>query len=124
MSSFFALLLTNFLNNVFSHIHLLILKMDFNIFFLWIYILIKKPSLSQVYKAAFFFLLIVKIFSQVDFLTILQLLFSSEVAQSCLTLCDPMDCSLPGSSIHGILQARVLEWVAISFSNCYLMMHI
>ena len=35
----------------------------------------------------------------------------SEVAQSCLTLCDPMDCSLPGSSLHGILQARVLEWV-------------
>ena len=41
----------------------------------------------------------------------------SEVAQSCLTLCDPMDCSLPGSSVHGILQARVLEWVAISFSR-------
>ena len=40
----------------------------------------------------------------------------SEVAQSCPTLCDPMDCSLPGSSIHGIFQARVLEWVAISFS--------
>ena len=39
------------------------------------------------------------------------------VAQSCLTLCDPMDCSLPGSSIHGILQARILEWIAISFSN-------
>ena len=39
----------------------------------------------------------------------------SEVAQSCPTLCDPMDCSLPGSSLHGILQARVLEWVAISF---------
>ena len=38
----------------------------------------------------------------------------SEVAQSCLTLCDPMDCSLPGSSLRGILQARVLEWVAIS----------
>ena len=36
----------------------------------------------------------------------------SEVAQSCLTLCDPMDCSLVGSSVHGILQARVLEWVA------------
>ena len=34
-----------------------------------------------------------------------------------LTLCDPMDCSLPGSSIHGIFQARVLEWVAISFSR-------
>ena len=41
----------------------------------------------------------------------------SEVAQSCLTLCDHLDCSLPGSSIHGIFQARVLEWVAISFYN-------
>ena len=40
----------------------------------------------------------------------------SEVAQSCLTLSDPMDCSLPGSSIPGIFQARVLEWVAIAFS--------
>ena len=40
----------------------------------------------------------------------------SEVAQSCLTLCDPMDCSSPGSSIHGIFQARVLEWGAIAFS--------
>ena len=37
--------------------------------------------------------------------------------QSCLTLCDPMDCSQPGSSVHGILQARILEWVAISFSR-------
>ena len=41
----------------------------------------------------------------------------SEVAQSCLTLSDPMDCSLPGSSVHGILQARVLEWGAIAFSE-------
>ena len=41
----------------------------------------------------------------------------SEVAQSCLTLCDPVDCSLPGSSVHGILQARILEWVVISFSS-------
>ena len=39
----------------------------------------------------------------------------SEVAQSCPTLCDPMDCSPPGSSIHGIFQARVLEWGAITF---------
>ena len=39
------------------------------------------------------------------------------VAQSCTTLCDPMDCSLPGSSVHGIFQARILEWVAISFSR-------
>ena len=39
----------------------------------------------------------------------------SEVAQSCRTLSDPMDCSLPGSSIHGIFQARVLEWGANAF---------
>ena len=39
------------------------------------------------------------------------------VVQSCLTLCDPVDCSLPGFSIHGILQARILEWVTISFSR-------
>ena len=41
----------------------------------------------------------------------------SEVTQSCPTLCFPVNCSLPGSSIHGILQARILEWVAISFSR-------
>ena len=41
----------------------------------------------------------------------------SEVAQLCLTLRDPMDCSLPGSSAHGILQARVLKWGAIVFSK-------
>ena len=41
----------------------------------------------------------------------------SEVAQLCLTLSNPMDCSLPGSSIHGIFQAKVLEWVAIAFSD-------
>ena len=41
----------------------------------------------------------------------------SEVAQSCPTLSDPMDCSPPGSSVHGIFQARVLEWDAIAFSN-------
>ena len=41
----------------------------------------------------------------------------SEVAQSCPTLCDPMDCSLSGSSVHGIFQARMLEWIAISFSR-------
>ena len=40
-----------------------------------------------------------------------------EIAQSCLTLCDPMDCSLPGSSVDGIFQARVLEWGAIAFSE-------
>ena len=44
----------------------------------------------------------------------------SEVAQSCLTLSDPMDCSLPGSSVHRIFQARVLEWGAIAFSKSVL----
>ena len=39
------------------------------------------------------------------------------VAQLCPTLCDPIDCSLPDSSVHGVLQARILEWVAISFSK-------
>ena len=43
--------------------------------------------------------------------------YISEVAQSCPTLCDPTDCSLPGSSVHGISQTIVLEWIAISFSR-------
>ena len=43
----------------------------------------------------------------------------SEVAQLCPNLSDPMDCSLPGSSIHGIFQARVLEWGAIAFSDMF-----
>src|SRR5574340_548996 len=45
----------------------------------------------------------------------------SEVIQSCPTLSDPMDCSPPGSSIHGIFQARVLEWGAISFSRFHVL---
>ena len=44
----------------------------------------------------------------------------SNVAQSCPTLLDPMNCSLPGSSVHGIFQERVLEWGAIAFSMCYM----
>ena len=49
----------------------------------------------------------------------------SEVAQSCLTLSDPMDCSPPGSSAHGIFQARVLEWGAIAFSDRgYRLLHV
>ena len=39
------------------------------------------------------------------------------VAQPCPTLCDPIDCSPPGSSVHGVLQARILEWVAVSYSK-------
>ena len=48
----------------------------------------------------------------------MKLKSESEVAQSNLTLSDPMDYSLPGSSVHGIFQARVLEWGAIAFSGC------
>ena len=48
---------------------------------------------------------------------ILHSLFGGLIIKSCPTLCDPMDYSLPGSSVHGILQARILEWVAISFSR-------
>ena len=48
----------------------------------------------------------------------------SVVAQSCLTLSDPMDCSLPGSSIYGIFQARLLEWGAIAFSDLVLRGHL
>ena len=46
----------------------------------------------------------------------MKLKSESEAAQSCPTLSDPMDCSLPGSSVHGIVKARVLEWGAIAFS--------
>ena len=49
--------------------------------------------------------------------TIKKAAAAAKSLQSCPTLCDPMDCSLPGFSVHGILQARTLEWVAISFSK-------
>ena len=51
------------------------------------------------------------------FLEIIKHVWLCSVAQLCLTLCDPMDCSPPGSSVHGIFQARILEWVAVSFSG-------
>ena len=44
-------------------------------------------------------------------------LYGCSIAQPCLTLCDPMDCSLPGSSVHGIFQTRILEWLAGSYSR-------
>ena len=49
-------------------------------------------------------------------------MFAVLVVQSCLTLCDPMDYSLPGSSVHGISQAGILEWVASSFSTEYVIL--
>ena len=56
------------------------------------------------------------------FLQCMKVKSEREVVQSCLTLRDPMDCSLPGSSIHGIFQARVLEWGAIAFSERLIML--
>ena len=55
--------------------------------------------------------------SDPHFLTVSYAAAAAKSLQSCPTLCDPMDCSPPGSSVHGILQARTLEWFAISFSN-------
>ena len=49
----------------------------------------------------------------------MHVVLCAKLLQSCLTLYDPMDCSLPGSSVHGISQARILEWVAIFFSRRY-----
>ena len=56
--------------------------------------------------------LIILLFSTLEFKAVCVL-----VAQSCLTLSDSTDCSLPSSSVHGILQARILEWIAIPFSG-------
>ena len=65
-------------------------------------------------KKLIFMLLIISIlFSSLIFALKVKVL----VTQSCLTLCDPMDCSLPGSSIYGILQARILEWVVVLSSR-------
>ena len=58
--------------------------------------------------------IIAKIWSNQD---VLKQVSEVNITQSCLTLCDPMDYSLPGSSVHGILQARILEWVAVPFSR-------
>ena len=51
------------------------------------------------------------------FFRILYIGMCAKSLQSCLTLCNPLDCSPPGSSVHGILQARILEWVAMPFSR-------
>ena len=56
-------------------------------------------------------------FFNIDEKQCLIIIFKVKVSQSCPTLCDPMNCNLPGSSVHWILQARILEWVAVSFSR-------
>ena len=58
-----------------------------------------------------------KVSTFVDLISLVHRKVRVKVTQSLATLCDSMDCSLPGSSVHGILQARILEWVAIPFSR-------
>ena len=92
-----------------------VMELDALIFVFWM--LIFKPGFSLS-----FFTFIKKLFSfsslsSIRVVSSAYLKVKIEVAQLCLTLHGPMDCSLPGSSAHGIFQARVLEWVAISFSR-------
>ena len=84
---------------------------------------IKKGELKISTMIVFLFLIVMSFFLFYVYIIDIYLGFpggasgkqsESEVAQLCPTLCDLMDCSLPGSSLHGILQARVLEWVAIN----------
>ena len=60
---------------------------------------------------------VTKSWSQLSDFHLFKVRVKSEVLQSCLTLCHPMDCSIPCSSIHGSFQAKVLEWVAVPFSQ-------
>ena len=55
--------------------------------------------------------------SKITYSRLVQQKLWSEVTQLCMTLCDPMDCSPPGSSVHGIFQARILEWAAVPVSR-------
>ena len=57
------------------------------------------------------------VYNLVDYKIIILFLNKVNIAQWCLTLCDPMNCSLPGSSVHRIFQVRILEWVAAAFSQ-------
>ena len=93
--------------------------MDFTVSWSGLFLfLLKSPSYVHFYRS---FLLITQFLIESCFKKIpgslIYFSIESEVAQLCPTLCDPMDCSLSGSSVRGIFQARVLEWIAISFSR-------
>ena len=75
-------------------------------------------STSKILICIIFVIIQLKIFSNLHFKK-LVLLAAAKSLQSCPTLCDPIDGSPPGSPVPGILQARILEWVAISFSNAW-----
>ena len=81
----------------------------------WIY-LFHMPSIILLFILLVYVCIAFSSYLEIKIYT-LDLSKWTEVTQSCATLCDPMDSSLPGSSVHGIFQARILEWVAISFSR-------
>ena len=78
----------------------------------WIVVLSLSFVSMNIFTSFFIYSLISWLFRSMLF-SLHEVKWRSEVAQSCPTLCDPMDCSLPGSLVHGIFQARVLEWDAI-----------
>ena len=73
--------------------------------------------IGKLYRHSWPFFCLYSIFLSLPCWGLFERKSESKVTQLCPTLCDPMDCSPPGSSIHGIFQARILEWVAISFSR-------
>jgi len=73
--------------------------------------------IQYIQKLAFQHAVNIKIINEICYFLILPSNSAAKSLQSCLTLCDPIDSSPPGSPVPGILQARTLEWVAISFSN-------
>ena len=77
----------------------------------------KQPDMEQLTDSKSGKEYVEAVYCHPAYLTYMQSESESEVAQSCLTVFDPMECSLPGSSIHGIFQARILEWVVIFFSR-------
>ena len=96
--------------NIFSH--------SVGCLFVWLIISFTVQKLFKFDVVPFAYLFICFLCLRKQIKKIWLRLYKSEVVQPCpLTLCDPMDCSPPGSSVHGISQVRLLEWVAISFSR-------
>ena len=86
----------------------------------FMYVFIHDKCLSSdIIYTVLMYLYLYKLIFLISFILFLKhiLFLCVLVAQSCLTLCDPMGCILPDSSVHGILQARILEWIAIPFSG-------
>ena len=93
----------------------MVLELTFCLFFLFSYATFSTAKMLTFEEAVL--RILQKSFNFNFYIFINVWLVSEVVAHSCLTFCDPMDCSLPRSSVHEIFQARVLEWVVISFSR-------